>query len=443
VFNTFFSKLSETLRSKEVRNKILFTLFAILIYRVLSSIPIPNINPDAFQQVFGGSAFTSIFRVVGGGNLDNASIVAIGLQPYISASIVIQMLQSVIKRWDELSKEGQRGKMILNQYTRLLTVPIAFLQAFAVFTLIKSTPAFSGLLGDLSGVQTAAILVSIVAGTLLLMWLSELITEHGVGNGPSVIIAINVFAALPALVGADVKTLLDNSQVNVLLIIMIAAIIVVGLIVFVSESVRKIPIQYASRVREGAASNVQASFFPIKLITAGVMPIIFASSMLLIPRLATQYILTNLHSGRFLFTAATFLSERFFASTSNVIWRYELTYFLLIIIFTFFYTFIAFKPSDISDNLKKSGGFIPGIRPGDATTKFITSILIRLTLIGAIFLGFIAILPSLPTILQTGITLSLFTGIGGTSILIVVSVILDTIRQINSLTVSRSYEKYR
>ncbi|MEI6887233.1 MAG: preprotein translocase subunit SecY [bacterium] len=435
------SKFKEVFSSKEIRKRVFFTLFVIVAFRILASIPIPGINPQAFIEQFGGSPFTNIFRAVTGGSLDNPSIVAVALGPYISASIVIQLLQSVIKKLDDLSKEGQRGKMILNQYTRLLTVPITILQSLAIYATLKSKP---DLLGDSSTLQIVTMLVAITAGTMLLMWLAELIAEHGIGNGPSIIISIGILSALPGLISSDIKKFTDNGQINILLIILLAFIVVIALIVFVNEAVRKVPIQYASRVRGNKTYSTPASFFPIKVTTAGVMPIIFASSLLLFPQIISQLITSTMNPGRFLYNVADWLTKYFYNKVNpEIIWKYELFYVVLIVAFTYFYTFVAFKPSDVAENLKKSGGFIPGIRPGGATAKYITGILIRVTLVGSLFLGFIAVLPNIPTILGTGITLALFTGIGGTSILIVVTVILDTLRQINSLVVTRSYEKYK
>ncbi|MEI6463006.1 MAG: preprotein translocase subunit SecY [bacterium] len=395
------SKFKEVFSSKEIRKRVLFTLFVIVVFRVLASIPIPGINAQAFIQYFGDNPFTSMFRAVTGGSLDNPSIVAVALGPYISASIVIQLLQSVIKKLDDLSKEGQRGKMILNQYTRLLTVPITVLQALAIFATLKSRP---DLIGNPSLLQIVMMIVAITAGTMFLMWLSELIAEHGIGNGPSIIISVGILSSLPGLVSQDFKKFTDNGQINIFLIVILAFIVVVALIVFVNEAVRKLPVQYASRVRGDKTFSTPASFFPIKVTTAGVMPIIFASSLLLFPRIISGLITSTMNPGRFLYTAANWLEQRFYKQDANIIWRYDLVFLVLIVAFTYFYTFVAFKPSDVADNLKKSGGFIPGIRPGGATAKYITGILARVTLVGAIFLGMIALLPSLPTLLNTGIT---------------------------------------
>lgn len=428
-----FQQLSQIFKNPEIRRKILFTSFMLFIFRLLAAIPLPGINGQAFKEFFGDSPFGNIFTLVTGGRLDNPSVVAIGLASYINASVAIQLLTSVIPKLEELSKEGERGRQVINQYPRYLTIPLSILQALVIYTILKNQ--FPDLIGDPSILEIATMVVSLTAGTILLMWISELISEEGIGNGSSIIIFAGILASLPGLMKRDLEIVAYDKILVVSIVI--GALIMIAGIVFVTEAIRKVPIQYARRVRGSKMQGGQSSYLPLKINQAGVMPVIFAASFLTFPQIIIQF-----------FTSASDSSSIFYRVSEKVnilysneyLWLYNLLHFVLIVAFTFFYTFIVLNPSEQAENLKKAGGFIPGIRPGESTANYITNIMIKLTVIGSVFLATIALIPSL---VKRGIQLAILSGIGGTSILIVVGVILDTIRKIKSMVVSRSYSKYK
>jgi len=405
----------------------------ICIFRFLASIPLPGINGEAFRKFFGDNPFGNVFTLLTGGRLDNPSIVAIGLASYINASVIIQLLTTVIPKLDELSKEGERGRQLINQYTRILTVPLSILQGLVIFTMLKKQ--FPSLVGTSSSLEVATMVASLTAGTILLMWISELISEEGVGNGSSVIIFAGILASLPGLVIKDFEIIYyDKLLISA---VIIGALIMIGGIVYVTEATRKVPIQYARRVRGRMSVGGQSTYLPLKINQAGVMPVIFASSMITFPQIIVQFFLNASNNTSIFYKISDKLSLLY---SNEYLWLYNILYFLFIIIFTFFYTFIAVNPDEQAENLKKGGGFIPGIRPGNSTAKYIKDILVRLTVIGAIFLATVALIPSL---IRRGAQLAILSGIGGTSILIVVGVVLDTIRNLKSMIVSRSYEEYK
>jgi preprotein translocase subunit SecY len=459
---TWLSSLSEIFRNKEIRNKLLITILIIAAFRILAAIPLPGIDASTFSTYTQGTPFSNIFTIITGGRLDNPSVVAIGLAPFINASIIIQLLSTVIPSLEELQKEGgEAGRQKLNQYTRLLTLPLALIQGFVIYTILKNTGLGSLIKAD-DTLTIATLIFSLAAGSIFLMWLSEIISENGIGNGSSIIIATGILASLPGFISQDFQSLAKDIPLllkgqfeilwsdNLVLIysVVVALLLLLAVIVFINEATRKITIQYARRVRESVA-NTQSSYLPIKLNQAGVMPVIFASSILILPQIISQFVLSATTSG-WLFDAATAINGSFLTQFRSL--GYNVLDFFLIIGFAFFYTFVVQNPNDVADNLKKSGGFIPGIRPGGSTTKFLTSVMIRLTTFGAIFLGVIALAPSLINkFLESGILTgtanqtqyTLFSGIGGTSLLILVGVILDTMRQFKSMNVVRSYEEYK
>lgn len=421
------------LKTPDIRRKIIFTLFMLFIFRLLAAIPLPGINGQAFKEFFGDNPFGNVFTLVTGGRLDNPSIVAIGLASYINASVIIQLLQTVIPKLEELAKEGERGRQIMNQYTRYLTIPLSILQALVIYTILRKQ--FPELIGDPSVLEITTMVTSLTAGTVLLMWISELISEEGVGNGSSIIIFAGILASLPGLISQDLEVI---SYDKVLLYsIIIGALIMIAGIILVTEAVRKLPIQYARRVRGKKTSGGQSSYLPLKINQAGVMPVIFAASILTFPQIITQFFMSASNSSSLFFKISEKLSLLY---SNEYLWMYNLLHFILIIAFTFFYTFVVLNPSEQAENLKKSGGFIPGIRPGKSTAAYITSIMIRLTVIGSIFLATISLIPSLA---RRETQLAILSGIGGTSVLIVVGVILDTVRRLKSMVVSRSYEVYK
>lgn len=453
------------LRTKDVQRKVFVTLFIILVYRVLAAVPLPGVDIKLFNEVFGNNPLNNIFTLVTGGRLDSPSVVAIGLGAYINASIVLQLLQTVIPKLEELSKEGERGRRVINSYTRILAVPLNIIQAFVIYTVMRNVaqtiPELAGLLDGITTLDIIAMIAALTAGSMVLMWLGELITEYGIGNGTSIIITISILSTLPGLairdfqfVQPDLNLLFNNGNFNVLLnsnmLVVYAAIIALIALVygitFITESTRKITIQYASRVRASQAG--QSSFLPLKINQAGVMPVIFASALLSFPQIISQLLTSLTATDSFLYNlgqkiGSSFLGTAYQTGDAGNIFLYEFVYLILIVGFTFFYTLVTFKPSETADNLKKSGGFIPGIRPGKETEKYIITILLRLTFWGALFLGVVSLIPSLLRLMPNGANLSLFSGIGGTSLLIVVGVVIDTLRQIKSVAVTRSYDQFK
>jgi len=440
------NKFKGFVTNKETRNRIIFTLFIIFVFRFLASVPLPGVNPDTLIEFFKDNPFSTIFSITTGGSLDSPSLVAIGLGSYISASIIVQLLQSVIPKLEELSKEGQRGRMVINQITRYLTVPLSIVQAIVIFTLFNSGQ-FGNLIVDQSRSTVLAFILAITAGTLFLMWLAEAITEHGIGQGSTIIILLGILSSLPGVLPDDITNFVDTNQVSNLIFLVIGVFLLLMVVVMVSEAVRKIYIQYANRVRSvdnsyETTSPTEKSFFPIKPNLAGVMPVIFASALVSLPSYISQYFLTSLagQESRKLYIIADWLQNNIYSASA--IQNYLILEVILILLFTFMYTFTVFKPAEVAENLKKSGAFIPGIRPGINTSEYIASVVWRMTLIGAIFLAVIAISPSIMNTFSGGVRFSLFTVVGGTSLLIIVSGLLEVLRQLDALLLNRSYDKY-
>lgn len=422
---TVIKKVIDSLRVKDIRKRIFFTLGILVIFRVLAAITTPGIPQDALQQMFGEGTFGDLMTTVSGAAFKNASVIAIGLGPYINASVILQLLGSVVPALEQLQQEGERGRKIINQYTRFLTVPLSILQSFVIYSILRS----QNLVGVLGILDLIAMIATMTAGSMFLVWLGELIQESGVGNGSSVIIFAGIMASLPGNIAQNFGVVNPNQ----LILIGIGAIAIVAVIVFFTEAERKIKVQYAKRARGRKTYGGGESYIPLRINTAGVMPVIFAVSLLSFPRVIARFFLTA-KSEQIKNIAGKIVT---FLNADNV--YYFITYFVLIMLFCFFYTFVIFKPEDVADNLKKSGGFIPGIRPGKETAEYLFKVLIRLTTVGSIFLAFVAILPTLVQKFTDIASLA----IGGTSLLIIISVILDILRQVESMSVTRSYEKYR
>ncbi len=422
-----FNELKTALKLPDLRNKLLFTALILFIFRLVSHIPIAGVNLPALRQLFASNQFLGLLDIFSGGTLAKFSVMALGLGPYINATIIFQLLTLVFPRLEELSKEGEYGREKVNQYSRILTVPLAALQGIGMLAVLRSQQIIS----QTNPLQIAASIVAMVAGTIFLMWLGELITEKGIGNGISLIIFAGIVGQLPVAFGQTAVTLEAANFFNLLVFGGLSLAVIAG-VIFIDEAVRKVRIEYAKRVYGGKMYGGQATFLPLKINQAGVIPIIFAVSLVLLPSMV----------GRFLAQVPNPLiasSARALASIFNPGGLvYNLTYFLLVVGFTYFYTAVIFNPAKIAEEIKKHGGFIPGIRPGSSTATYLNFILTRITLAGAVFLGLVAILPSLVQQL-TGITT--FT-IGGTGILIVVSVILETFRVIENMVQMRGYEKF-
>ncbi|KKQ02157.1 MAG: Protein translocase subunit SecY [Candidatus Roizmanbacteria bacterium GW2011_GWA2_36_23] len=424
---SIIDKLKALLKDPELKRKLIFTLFIFFAFRLFAFLPVPAINLDRLRILFSQNQFLSLLDIFSGGTLINFSVMALGLNPYINASIVLQLLTVLIPKLEQLSKEGEYGRFKINQYTRFLTVPLTVIQAVGIFVLLKNQK----IIGTLSPVEFFSFILTMVAGTFILVWFGELISEFGLGNGISLLIFVGIVGRLPVVLGQTVSVFNQEMVFNII-IFLVLAILVIASVVFINESIRKIPVYYAKRIKGNRMYQAATNFLPLKLNQAGVIPIIFAVSFVLFPQLI----------GNFLSYAKNpVVSQiaRFLATTFNPAgFVYNLFYFLLVIGFTYFYTVVVFNPQKIADEIQKHGGFIPGIRPGLATKQYLEKVLYKITSVGALFLGLIAILPAI---------LSKITGlsnlvIGGTGILIVVSVILETFKVIESQLVMRSYEKF-
>lgn len=414
-------------KAPDVRRKILFTAGILLVFRIFAHIPVSGVDLTQLKALFSQNQFLGLLDIFSGGTLANFSVMALGLNPYINASIIMQLGTLVFPKLEELQKEGESGRQKINQYTRYLTVPLAAVQAVGMFALLKS----QGIVSLQSPVQVASFILTMTAGTMFLVWLGELITEKGVGNGISILIFAGIVGRLPVILGQTAST---TSSQNLFSTISFAVmgLVVIALIVIVNEATRQIPIFYARRVRGNKMYGGQSTHLPLRLNQAGVIPIIFAVSLILLPSLFANYL-----------TASTNPMLRNIA-TNIAIWFnpngaiYNIAYFSLVVLFAYFYTAVVFNPKKISEEIQKYGGFIPGIRPGSPTAKYLSYVLSRITLAGAIFLGLVAILPALARSATSVQTLIL----GGTGILIVVSVVLETIKSIEAQLVMRNYEGY-
>ena len=414
-------------RSKDVRRKILFTAGIFFVFRIFAHIPVAGVNLASLRTLFAQNQFLGLLDVFSGGTLGNFSVMALGLNPYINASIILQLLGLVFPKLEEMQKEGEAGRQKINQYTRFLTVPLAILQAIGMYALLRS----QGIITVLFPVQLISFILTMTAGTMLLVWLGELITEKGIGNGISVLIFGGIVGRLPVVAWQTFSTLSGDKTIP-LLVFLAIGLIVIAAIVFMTEAVRRVPVFYAKRVRGNKTYGGQDTHLPLRLNQAGVIPIIFAVSLVLLPSLLANYFQAS--SNPLFRNAALSVSTWF---DPNGIF-YNGFYFLLVIGFTYFYTAIIFNPKKISEEIQKYGGFIPGVRPGTPTAKYLNYILVRITLAGALFLGVVAIFPTIARSF-TGVQTLL---IGGTSVLIVVSVILESIRNIESQLVTRSYESF-
>lgn len=386
-----------------------------------------GIDLAGLKSLFAQNQFLGLLDIFSGGTLANFSIIALGLNPFINASIIIQLLTVLFPKLEAMSKEGEAGRQKINQYTRYLTIPLAVLQGIAMFSLIRN----QGLVTNSSLMAILTIIVGLVAGTVFVMWLGELVSEYGIGNGISVLIFAGIVARAPVVLFRTASVVNQDQAINIVIMAVVSLLMVAG-VVFVNEGRRQIQVHYARRISGGRSSTAQTTYLPLRVNQAGVIPIIFAVSLVLIPSLLAQYLVgipqpVIANVGRWILEN--------FQSTSVA---YNALYFCLVIGFTYFYTAVIFNPTKIADDIKKSGGFIPGIRPGSATAAFLNYVLVRITLFGALFLGLIAILPSIVSQL-TGVSALV---LGGTSVLIVVSVILDTAKQFESQLVERNYEGF-
>lgn len=422
-----FEKIIQIFKVKQLRNKIFFILGLLVVFRIAAAIPLPGVNTDQLKQLFEGNQFLGLLNIFSGGGLSNISIVLLGVGPYITSSIIMQLLTMIIPRLEQIYKEeGEAGRQKFNMWTRWITIPLAALQSFAMITLLKS----QNVLGQLSQFDMVMIIIVATAGTVFLMWLGELITEKGIGNGVSLIIFAGIVASLPGSI-SQIFTTFDSTQFFTYLIFAIVAIITIAGVVLVTEGQRNIPVSYAKRIRGNKMYGGVSSHLPLRVNQAGVIPIIFAISIMLFPSMIANFLMQA--KSATIVNVATFVNNVF----QNQLF-YGIMYFILVVLFTYFYTAVVFDPHQISENLQKQGGYVPGIRPGKTTADYLYRIMNRITLTGSLFLGLIAVLPLFIKAVSGISTIA----IGGTSILIVVSVVIETIKQIESQLVMRDYEGF-
>ncbi len=415
-------------RVKEIRTKIIFTAVVLALYRLGTHIPAPGINSaavNAIQKNFGGNSVLGLLNLFSGGGLGRIAIFALGIMPYITASIILQLLTVVVPSLEKLQKEGEVGQARITQYTRYLTVGLAFAQSIGYVFLFRSFEKSAGVdvVANFTLAKVFLIVISLTAGTVLLMWMGELITQRGIGNG----ISLLIFASIVSRIPSGIQSWWTNPDQVFRVIMPFIVVGVVAAIVFVQEGQRRIPIQYAKRVIGRRMTQGGQTYLPLRVNMAGVIPVIFAASVMAIPPTVGQLLGQN---------RTNFATDvaNFFAPQS---WHYVLGETIFIILFTYFYTAVTFNPVDQAENLKKYGGFIPGVRPGRPTAEFLDRILARLTFPGALFLAAVA---ALPTVLINQTSANFF--FGGTSILIVIGVALDTMKQLEAQLMMRNYEGF-
>ena len=426
-----FDKVLTIFRVQELRNKLLAIGVVLVCFRVLANIPVPGVNPEALRSFLSGNEFLGLFNILAGGSLANLSIVMLGLGPYITATIIMQLLTMIFPKLKRLYyEEGAQGRSKFNRISRYLTVPLAALNTYAFLRVLAS----QGVIGELSMTQILINVIVVTAGTMILVWFGEIITEQKMGNGTSLLIFAGIVSGLPLAIGQAYASYIPGATpITTYLIFIVLALIVTGGVVMLNEGERKVPVSYAKRIRGNKVYGGVYSYLPLKVNQAGVIPIIFAISILLFP---------GFFGG---------ILAHFWPSVGTVInaWSQELVtnqyiyaaaYFFLVFVLTYFYTSVTFDPAEISKNLQRSGGFVPCIRPGESTGGFLKKIISRVTLFGATFLGLIAVLPTFTQLVFSEIQ-SLT--IGGTALLIVVAVALDTAKQIDSQVAAREYDTLR
>ena len=421
------NKLLQIFKIPDLRKKVLMVLMWLVVFRVLAAIPIPGIDPEKLRSFFAGNQLFGFLNIFSGGGLDNLSIMMLGVGPYITATIIMQLLTMIFPHLKEMYyEEGAIGRAKFNRLSRYLTVPLAFLQAYGFLKLLESQGVITGLgLGAL----LANVLI-ITGGSVLLMWIGELITEYKIGNGVSLLIFAGIVAGIPNAV-RQVFFTYDPTLIPTYVAFLILSVIIIAGVVYVNQGERKIPVAYSKRIRGTRMFGGATSYLPMRVNQAGVIPIIFAISILLFPQFLAQIV--NIFSTDLGLKVNDIVTRVF---NNQII--YSIIYFALVVVFTYFYTAITFDPKEISKNLQRSGGFIPGIRPGEPSGDFLSKLTKRITFFGAIFLGLVAVLPNITQIL-TGVQILT---IGGTALLIVISVALESMQQINSQLVMREYEGF-
>ncbi len=406
----------------DIRKKLLFLLFAFFIYSLGAHIPVPGIDTVALGNIIGRDTLFGMMDMFVGGSLRRFSIFALGITPYINASIIMQLLTVVVPKLEDLAKEGATGRKVISTWTKYLTIALAFFQSIGMYIMLSQTGT---ILQSDSWPYRFVVIFTLVGGTAFLMWLGEEITTKGVGNGISLIIFIGIVGSLPQQIIQTYKQAQLNNNYMGLVALIIISFATIGFIIFVHLGQRKIPVQYAKRIIGRKVISGQTTYLPLRVNTAGVIPIIFAISMLMFPATIAQFVP---------YPPLQLMAQKF---NSSAVW-YNLSYFILVFVFTFFYTAVIFNPKDVADRMKKQGGFILGIRPGHPTAEYLERIMVKITFLGALFLGSIAVLPSI----VVGLTKLSSFGLGGTSILIIVGVALDTVYQIEAQLLMRHYEGF-
>jgi len=430
----WYQKIIQIFKIRDLRKKVLFVLLIFAVFRLMANIPMPGLNAANLEKFFARYKMMGFLSVLTGGALSRFSIIMLGLGPYITAVIILQLLTMIFPQLEKMYKEeGEAGRQKFNQYGRILTIPMAMIQGYAMLNLLQRPPD-PVISPALNLFQIITALLTITAGTIFLMWLGELISEKGIGNGVSLLIFAGIIASVPMNVFQSYYDIsLDPAKIQNYLLFIAISLVVIAAVVLITEGKRNIPVSYAKRVRGNKMYGGVSTFLPLNVNPAGVIPIIFAISILLFPEMIANFFAGSAGvMGNIAKSSANFLANP---------WIKETLYFLLVVIFTYFYTAVTFDPKSISQNLQKMGGFIPGIRPGESTAKVIHYILNRVLLLGASFLGLIAIMPSIVGGI-TGVANVFQFLIGGTSLLIVVSVVLETMRQVNAQLQMRDYETF-
>lgn len=420
----FYQKFAMALKDPVLRKRIGFTVIALVLFRAMAAIPIPGVDLESLGRLLSSSQFFGFLNIFSGGGLSNLSIVMLGVGPFITASIVIQLLTMMFPKWKALlHEEGEAGRAKLSQYSRLLSVPLAFVSAIGFIQLLHSQNVLPAL-GVGSLIFNAVI---ITAGSVLLMWVGELISEFGIGNGVSLIIFAGIVAGLPTNATQFIAAF-DPARIPIYAIAIAITLIVIAGVVFITEAERSVPVTYAKQVRGNKVYGGASTYLPLRLNQAGVIPIIFALSILLFPQLIANF-LSNVSN-----TTIAGIASSLLAFFNNQL-VYGALYFILVVAFTYFYTAVTFDPQMISENLQRSGAFIPGVRPGSFTRDHLAAIVTRITLVGALFLGLIAVLP----LVMQAFTANRSLAIGGTALLIVVSVVIDLLKKLEAQVAMREY----
>lgn len=423
----WFNKLVQIFKIRDLRKSILFVLAMLVVFRIAAHIPVPGVNIANLKEFFASNQILGLINIFSGGGMENFSVMALGVAPYITASIIFQLLVMIIPKLEEVSKE-QGGQQKINNWTRLLTVPLAVLQGYGMISLLRQQSTFE-IIGNLSTFDLLTTIITITAGSIFLMWIGELISEKNIGNGISLLIFAGIIAALPGVIQRTLSVF-DPSQIATLITFTAIAIITIIGVVIINEGTRNVPISYARHIRGNRMYGGVNTHLPLRVNMAGVIPIIFAISLILFPPMVANFFLYA--KSQILVRVAEFILEVF---QNQLV--YGILYFVFVFAFTYFYTAVIFHPQQIAENLQKQGGFIPGIRPGKNTEEYLARVTNRIIFAGALFLGLIAVLPLVVQGVSSG---GMSLAIGGTSLLIVVSVVIETIKQVESQMTMRDYD---